>query len=271
MAYIAVRPSNFDRAYAIGELIPDNVVDPSTAESLIAMGRIVRDIKAVNAVIVRFLGPITGGDGDDFDYEAFRARYEEAMGRPDIDAASFAKLDQILQEKGKLTVGDAKGVFFNLPWVAVQFDVAEKAKTLTVSYTKDGEPGTFVKGNGSTSDSGKDVVTSEPVILPGSHVLSYVLGDGAIETDANLGLKGDAANGEYVFTILAVTENDETAKANASAAFAEGVVAAKASAAQKAQEAANDDGGVNTPADAENAAGEATAAPAKAKRAKAKT
>lgn len=40
---------------------------------------------------------------------------------------------------------------------------------------------------------------------------------------------------------------------------------------QEPQEAANDDGGVNTPADAENAAGEATAAPAKAKRAKAKT
>ena len=40
MPYIARKPARFDRPYAIGERIPDGVVDPARAEGLIAMGRI---------------------------------------------------------------------------------------------------------------------------------------------------------------------------------------------------------------------------------------
>ena len=42
MAYIANRPVRFDRDYAIGERIPDGVIDPNMTETLIGMGRIIR-------------------------------------------------------------------------------------------------------------------------------------------------------------------------------------------------------------------------------------
>lgn len=40
MPYIAKKSVRFDRTYSIGETIPDAVVDPRRAESLIGMGRI---------------------------------------------------------------------------------------------------------------------------------------------------------------------------------------------------------------------------------------
>lgn len=40
--YIANRPVRFDRNYAIGEIIPDNVIDPKEATRLINTGRIIR-------------------------------------------------------------------------------------------------------------------------------------------------------------------------------------------------------------------------------------
>lgn len=42
MAYIANRPVRFDRDYAIGERIPDSVIDPKMTTKLISMGRIIR-------------------------------------------------------------------------------------------------------------------------------------------------------------------------------------------------------------------------------------
>ena len=42
MAYIANRPVRFDRNYAIGERIPDSVIDPKMTTKLISMGRIIR-------------------------------------------------------------------------------------------------------------------------------------------------------------------------------------------------------------------------------------
>lgn len=42
MAYIANRPVRFDRNYAIGERIPDSVIDPKMTTKLIGMGRIIR-------------------------------------------------------------------------------------------------------------------------------------------------------------------------------------------------------------------------------------
>ena len=42
MAYIANRPVRFDRNYAIGEVIPDKVIDPKMTAKLIGMGRIIR-------------------------------------------------------------------------------------------------------------------------------------------------------------------------------------------------------------------------------------
>ena len=41
MAYIAAKSVKFDRAYSIGETIPDAVIDPSRVKSLIEMGRII--------------------------------------------------------------------------------------------------------------------------------------------------------------------------------------------------------------------------------------
>ena len=49
MPYIARKPANFDRAYSIGEIIPDAVVDPRRAESLIAIGRIAAAPEAAEA------------------------------------------------------------------------------------------------------------------------------------------------------------------------------------------------------------------------------
>lgn len=42
MAYIAGKPVRFDRDYAIGERIPDSVIDPRAVQRLINMGRIIR-------------------------------------------------------------------------------------------------------------------------------------------------------------------------------------------------------------------------------------
>ena len=42
MAYIANRAVRFDRDYAIGEIIPDSVIDPKMTTKLISMGRIIR-------------------------------------------------------------------------------------------------------------------------------------------------------------------------------------------------------------------------------------
>ena len=41
MAYIANRPVRFDRNYAVGEKIPDEVIDPKMTTKLIGMGRII--------------------------------------------------------------------------------------------------------------------------------------------------------------------------------------------------------------------------------------
>lgn len=41
MAYIANKPVRFDRDYAIGEIIPDRVVDKSMSLKLVGMGRII--------------------------------------------------------------------------------------------------------------------------------------------------------------------------------------------------------------------------------------
>ncbi len=40
MAFIANKPVRFDRTYAIGEVIPDDVIDPKMVRRLLDMGRI---------------------------------------------------------------------------------------------------------------------------------------------------------------------------------------------------------------------------------------
>lgn len=40
MAYIANKPVRFDRTYAVGEVIPEGVIDPKMARRLADMGRI---------------------------------------------------------------------------------------------------------------------------------------------------------------------------------------------------------------------------------------
>lgn len=41
MAYIANRPVRFDRDYAIGEVIPESVIEPTMTKRLVAMGKII--------------------------------------------------------------------------------------------------------------------------------------------------------------------------------------------------------------------------------------
>lgn len=41
MAYIANRPVRFDRDYAIGEVIPESVIDPKMTKRLVDMGKII--------------------------------------------------------------------------------------------------------------------------------------------------------------------------------------------------------------------------------------
>ena len=41
MAYIANKPVRFDRTYAIGEVIPDEAIDPKMTRRLVEMGRII--------------------------------------------------------------------------------------------------------------------------------------------------------------------------------------------------------------------------------------
>lgn len=41
MAYIANKPVRFDRTYAVGEVIPDEVIDPKMTRKLVEMGRII--------------------------------------------------------------------------------------------------------------------------------------------------------------------------------------------------------------------------------------
>lgn len=166
--------------------------------------------KVLENVRAAFIPAIAGDGGDTFDYEAFKTHYREVMGDYDGDAASFASLDKIQQDKGQITVAEAKAVFINLPWVAVRFDNTEPLQRLSISYTKDGAPGTFVKGNGETGVNTKDVISGSEPIRAGSRMASYVLGDGAIETDANLGLTGDAANGTYSFIVTGVTVGGES-------------------------------------------------------------
>lgn len=166
--------------------------------------------KVIENVRAQFLPAIAGDGGDTFDYEAFKAQYQAVMGDYDGDAAAFASLDKIQQDNGKITVAEAKAVFLNLPWVSVRFDNTEPLQRFSISYTKDGNPGTFVKGNGDTSTNTKDVIRKTTEIPAGSRMSSYVLGDGAIATDANLGLTGDAANGAYHFIVTGVTEGGES-------------------------------------------------------------
>lgn len=39
MAYIALKPVRFDKDYAIGEIIPDGVVNPAIADRIMAWGK----------------------------------------------------------------------------------------------------------------------------------------------------------------------------------------------------------------------------------------
>lgn len=185
--------------------------------------------KILDNVTAAFLPKIKGEDGDTFDYDAFKAQYRAVMGDYDGDAASFAALDKIQRDNGKITVAEAKGVWINLPWVAIRFANTEPLQRYSISYSKDGAPGTFAKGNGDSSAGTKDVIRGPEAIAAGNHMVSYALGDGAIETDASLGLTGQAAEGTYYFTISAVTEGGENAVTTAGP-IAYGASAAAASA-----------------------------------------
>lgn len=140
-------------------------------------------------------------------YTDFEKAYRDAMGSNyTIDNASLEKLEGFKAEDGTVTRANIESVFVNLPWVGIQFTTNEPLTNVTVSYTKDGKSANFAKGNDGKSNQATDVLSTSPLEAKG-YVVSYVIGDGALTTDAQLGYTSTDAYGTYVFTISGTTED----------------------------------------------------------------
>lgn len=69
-AYIANKPVRFDRNYAVGEVIPDEVIEPTMTRKLVEMGRIIHvDLpdtvdSAENANVPPPDGAVSGAEGE---------------------------------------------------------------------------------------------------------------------------------------------------------------------------------------------------------------
>ena len=148
-------------------------------------------------------------EGSKIAYADFEKAYRDAMGpNYTIDDTSLEKLEKLQAADGTVSHDDIKSVFVNLPWVGIQFTTNETLTNVTVSYTKDGKPATFAKGNDKQTNNATDVLSSS--LDAKDYVVSYVIGDGALETDAQLGYKDTNAYGTYVFTISGKTADGET-------------------------------------------------------------
>ena len=148
-------------------------------------------------------------EGSKIAYADFEKAYRDAMGpNYTIDDTSLEKLEKLQAADGTVSHDDIKSVFVNLPWVGIQFTTNETLTNVTVSYTKDGKPATFAKGNDKQTNNATDVLSSS--LDAKDYVVSYVIGDGALETDAQLGYKATNAYGTYVFTISGKTADGET-------------------------------------------------------------
>ncbi len=70
MAYISNKPVRFDRNYAVGDVIPDEVIDPKMTRKLVEMGRIISvDLpttggSAENAPVSPLDGAGSGAEGE---------------------------------------------------------------------------------------------------------------------------------------------------------------------------------------------------------------
>lgn len=85
MPYSAKQLVRFDREYAIGETIPDAVVDPVRAESLIAMGRITRIYDAAQEA------PLAPQEADVSEVEVNTTEEDENATGEDAETSSQAK------------------------------------------------------------------------------------------------------------------------------------------------------------------------------------
>ena len=171
---------------------------------------IVDEKEAIENVEANFfsLSNLSFNEDNKIAYTDFEKAYRDAMGSNyTIDNASLEKLEG-LAEDGTVTRADIESVFVNLPWVGIQFTTNEPLTNVTVSYTKDGKSANFAKGNGGESNQATDVLSTSPLEAKG-YVVSYVIGDGALTTDAQLGYKGTDAYGTYVFTISGTTEDGD--------------------------------------------------------------
>ena len=173
---------------------------------------IVDEKEAIENVEANFfsLSDLSFNEDNKIAYTDFEKAYRDAMGSNyTIDNASLEKLEGLKAEDGTVTRANIESVFVNLPWVGIQFTTNEPLTNVTVSYTKDGKSANFAKGNDGRSNQATDVLPTSPLEAKG-YVVSYVIGDGALTTDAQLGYTGTDAYGTYVFTISGTTEDGET-------------------------------------------------------------
>ena len=173
---------------------------------------IVDEKEAIENVEANFfsLSDLSFNEDNKIAYTDFEKAYRDAMGSNyTIDNASLEKLEGLKAEDGTVTRANIESVFVNLPWVGIQFTTNEPLTNVTVSYTKDGKSANFAKGNDDRINQATDVLPTSPLEAKG-YVVSYVIGDGALTTDAQLGYTGTDAYGTYVFTISGTTEDGET-------------------------------------------------------------
>ncbi len=172
---------------------------------------IVDEKEAIENVEANFfsLSDLSFNEDNKIAYTDFEKAYRDAMGSNyTIDNASLEKLEGLKAEDGTVTRANIESVFVNLPWVGIQFTTNEPLTNVTVSYTKDGKSANFAKGNDGRRNQATDVLPTSPLEAKG-YVVSYVIGDGALTTDAQLGYTGTNAYGTYVFTISGTTEDGD--------------------------------------------------------------
>lgn len=89
MAYIANRPVRFDRDYAVGEIIPDGVIDPKMTTKLVGMGRIIRIPDIPKSAPQPTDAPDSGGSHSDDEITAER---QEAASEGESEASERTEI-----------------------------------------------------------------------------------------------------------------------------------------------------------------------------------
>ncbi len=109
MAYIANKPVRFDRNYAVGEVIPDAVIEPTMTRKLVEMGRIISvDIPTTGGNAENAPVPPPDGAGSGAEGEGGTNTQEEAEAPAEgaEDGAEGKGDDEPDPENDQLTAAD---------------------------------------------------------------------------------------------------------------------------------------------------------------------